>query len=233
MEDQVKIILLGGEGDKWPMLDSLWDFYNQKGVKTVFVSVGTGRTALIDLELAETLGCAVHLWGSTASWDEVRTILKDRKLPEGASDFAKGAETKWVLPKNVRSYAGTPGITVSFDDCVHQTVESMKLTEPRIDILKISLTGGAERKLIYALVDTPYRPGLILVDWSEMPDAHLFTTLVAGHLQNCGYCLVASHGSHFLYMFNDKCMYEYCSWETNKVPNPLVTEIMKIANSQV
>ena len=194
---------------------------------------------MADLDIAETLGCPLHIWNfneaHTANWDEVRQVLKDRKRPTEASPFTEGVDTKWVLPKNVRSYTGVPGFytaksegcsMISIHDCVKQCTSSMKLDEERIDILKIALVEGWERNVLAALLDTGYRPGLIMVKWSHMPDSHLFTTLAAGHLQNCGYTLLEKDGNRFTYMFIDRCMYEICSWETNKSLNPLVTEIM-------
>jgi hypothetical protein len=242
MADQIiKTKLVGLGEDKWPVLENLWDFYSKKGVKTVFISVGNSDNAVADLDIAETLGSPLHIWNfndaHTANWDEVRQVLKDRKRVSTTNGFTEGVETKWVLPKNVRSYTGIPGFynskteafsTVSVDDCVKQCVATMKLEgEQRIDILKIALVEGMERHVLSAVLDTGYRPGLIMVKWSHMPDTHLFTTLAAGHLQNCGYALLETNGDRFTYMFVDKCMYEICSWETNKVVNPLVTDIVK------
>lgn len=241
--EAIKTKLVGFGEDKWIILDNLWDFYSKKGVKTVFVSVGSTGNAVADLDIAETLGCPAHIWNfnetHTAKWDEVRQVLKDRKRPADASPFTEGVDTKWVLPKNVRSYTGIPGFysaktetfsTVSVDDCVKQCVATMKLDgEQRIDILKIALVEGMERAVLSAVLDTGYRPGLIMVKWSDMPDSHLFTTLTAGHLQNCGYTLLDTNGDCFTYMFIDRCMYEICSWETNKSVNPLVHEIITAA----
>jgi hypothetical protein len=241
MQDQtIKTKLVGFGEDKWPVLENLWDFYSEKGVKTVFISVGSSPSAVADLDIAETLGCPVHIWNfndvHTANWDEVRQVLKDRKRASTTNGFTEGVDTKWVLPKNVRSYVGIPGFytskseavsTVSVDDCVKQCTDTMKMDgEKRIDILKISLAEGWERSVLAAVLDTGYRPGLIMVKWSQMPDTHLFTTLTAGHLQNCGYTLLESNGNCFTYMFIDKCIYEICSWESNKTLNPLVTEIV-------
>jgi len=58
-----------------------------------------------------------------------------------------------------------------------------------------------------------------------MPDSDLQTTICAGHLQNCGYTLMAKIGHNFLYMFNSDCIYEICSWESNKYDNPIVAEL--------
>jgi hypothetical protein len=239
----IKTKLVGLGDDKWPILENLWDFYSKKGVKTVFVSVGSTGNAVADLDIAETLGCPAHIWSTnTANWDEVRQVLKDRKRGAEATAFTEGVDTKWVLPKNVRSYTGIPGFytantetfsTVSIDDCVKQCVATMTLDgEQRIDILKIALTEGMERAVLSAVLDTGYRPGLLMVKWSDMPDSNLFTTLTAGHLQNCGYTLLEKNGDRFTYMFVDRCMYEICSWETNKVVNPLVHEIISATSTQ-
>ena len=248
MQDQtIKTKLVGFGEDKWPVLENLWDFYSEKGVKTVFISVGSSPSAVADLDIAETLGCPVHIWNFNESdatkWDEVRKMLKDRKRGAEASSFTEGVDTKWVLPKNVRSYVGIPGFytaksdavsTVSVDDCVKHCTDTMKMDgEKRIDILKISLAEGWERSVLAAVLDTGYRPGLIMVKWSQMPDTHLFTTLTAGHLQNCGYTLLETNGDHFTYMFIDRCMYEICSWETNKSVNPLVTEILETSQKTI
>jgi hypothetical protein len=250
MEDQAQAIrtkLVGLGEDKWPVPENLWDFYSKKGVKTVFISVGNSGNAVADLDIAETLGSPLHTWNfndaHTANWDEVRQVLKDRKRVSTTNGFTEGVETKWVLPKNVRSYTGIPGFynskteafsTISVDDCVKQCVTTMKLEgEQRIDILKIALVEGMERHVLSAVLDTGYRPGLIMVKWSQMPDTHLFTTLTAGHLQNCGYTLLETNGDHFTYMFIDRCMYEICSWETNKSVNPLVTEILEASQKTI
>ncbi len=82
--------------------------------------------------------------------------------------------------------------------------------------------------MIYSLLDSPFRPGILLVEWSAMPDDDLQTTLCAGHLQNCGYTLLAKKLNRFFYIYNDRCMYEICSWETNKVENPMVAELSKV-----
>ena len=244
----IKTKLLGLGEDTWHVPENLWDFYSKKGVKTVFISVGSSPSAIADLDIAETLGCPVHIWNLNEShaskWDEVRQVLKDRKRGADASPFTEGVDTKWVLPKNVRCYLGIPGFhtskseavsTVSIQDCVTQSIASMKVEESRMDILNISLADGWdgwERGVLAALLDTGYRPGLLMVKWSNMPDSHMFTTLIAGHLQNCGYTLLEKSGDRFTYMFIDKCMYEICSWETNATLNPLVTEILVAAQKQ-
>jgi hypothetical protein len=229
MTDLTKII--GIHEDKWVIISELWDFYNKKGIKTVFMSVGASSTAYSELEISETLGCPIHIYDTRTetiqNWSEIKEILKNRKRPDSASPFTEEANVKWVLPKNIHLHNEIPGFTtdpVSFESCV----AAMKLAEERIDILKVSLPDGMEKKVVYALLNSPYRPSLIMVQWSVAPDTDLSTTLCAGHLQTSGYILLEKINNRFLYLFNNKCMYEICSWETNKLDNPMVSELTNI-----
>ncbi len=243
----VKVRLFGVGQDTWPCLENLWDFYNKKGIKTVFLSVGSTISAGADLEIAETLGCPVHILDSREetekNWEEAKAILKNRKREETASAFTEKVETRWVLPKNIRytktmpsfcngsiSVEGASYPVSTWQSCVATAATSMALSEEqhRIDICKIALGEGLERNSIYSLMDSPFRPGLLLVEWTNMPDEDLQTTLCAGHLQTCGYSLLAKHRNRFFYMYNDRCMYEICSWETNKVENPMISELTKV-----
>ena len=233
---------IGNKNDQWPMIDNLWGFYGSKGIKTVFFNIGISNTCSSELEIAETLGCPIHTWDPreevTTAWQETKDILKARKRADTASAFTESADSKWVLPKNIHSYSSLPGFTngsaeiqgklyptVSLQSAVKQMISLMKVTDERIDILKVCMGEGMEKNLLYALMDSPYRPGLLLVQWSVMPDNDLQTTICAGHLQNCGYELAEHIGHNFLYMFNSNCLYEICSWETNKCDNPIVAEL--------
>ena len=241
---KIKVNLIGIADDQWPMIDDLWAFYNKKGIKTVFLNIGASSTVSCELAIAETLGCPIHTWDVreevSQGWEEVKTILKDKKRPASASSFTESSDTKWVLPKNVHLYNGIPNFadglievqskkyaTVSVQSCVKQMIATMKLTDERIDIIKLTLGEGLEKGVLYALMNSPYRPGLLLVSWTEMPDTHLSTTLCAGHLQTCGYTMLAANGNHFLYVYNGNCGYEICSWETNETDNPMMAELIK------
>lgn len=245
----VKVKLFGVGEDTWPCLENLWDFYSKKGIKTVFLSVGATQNAGADLEIAETLGCPVHIFDvreeTEKNWNEVKQILKDRKRPETASEFSEKVDTKWVLPKNIRFNKTMPFYSTgtllvkdtsypvtSWEACVSSALSTMNLGEERrLDICKIALGESLEKAAIYSLMDSPYRPGVLLVEWTSMPDEDLHTTLCAGHLQNCGYSLLAKRANRFFYIYNDRCMYEICSWETNKVENPMVAELSKVLSA--
>lgn len=227
----IKMKLIGAEGDKWPILNELWDFYNKKGIKTVFFSIGNKTSATADLDIAETLGCPINIFHKDedveilALWEEVKQILKSRKRPDTATAFSEGADTKWVLLKNIRYFAGIPSFG-TFPTAVKNVTSQMNITDERIDIMKISLENGGEKAVLYAMLDSKYRPGLVMVKWSEMPDSTLAATLCAGHLQTSGYTLIATNDNNFTYLYNDRCMYEMCSWETNNVDNPMIAEVI-------
>ena len=243
---KIKIKSIGGKGDEWPMIESLWDFYNTKGIRTVFFSVGTSPSVLADAEIAETIGCPVYIFDpreeAKKAWEEVTETLKTRKRPDTATPFSEGIDSKWILPKNIRiqntllgnhngtvTIAGKEYPSSSIESTVEQICSAAKV-ENRLDLLKIALGNGMERDLLFTLMNSPYRPGLLLVEWSEQPDEHFLTTCCAGHLQQCGYALISKINRHFLYIFHGTCSYEICSWEQTKVTNPLTAEIYTSIN---
>lgn len=250
-ESKIEIKLIGNTSDKWPMIEKLWDFYSEKGVKTVFISIGVGESPLADLEIAETLGCPVHIYDVRESvlkgWEEVQTILKTRKAPETTTPFTQGIDSKWVLPKNLRIHKELPSfftgtinleggtyVTKDVLSCVKECITSMNIKEEnmRVDLLKLTLGNKYEVPILQAFLTAGFRPGMLLIDWSELPDENMACAITAGHLQNCGYTLFSIYGTRFLYVSNDRCMYDICSWQTNKYENPMVNEIVKACTPQ-
>lgn len=244
--------LVGKDGaEPFPMLDRSWDIFSGKGIRTVFVSIGNSKSVAADLDITEGLGCPINYVplneAETAQWAEVASILKERKREETASPFSAGAESKWILPKNVRPQAalpwwgngsvdlsGVPLKTVSVTEFVTPICDTMKIKDNirRIDILKLDTVAaapGLEKAVLPALLNAGFRPAIILVNWSQRPDVELATTLAAGHLQNSGYRLMSMLGNKFLYYFTDDNMYELCSWELTTCQNPLLNEIARTA----
>lgn len=236
--------MLYGSTDPFPCLKDLWSLYSKKGIKTVFASIGTSKSCLADLEIAETLGCPLHVVPispkEVLQWDQVKTIIKEHKL-ESDDDFFKGAEEKWVLPKNLQIHSALPWWTTStldisgaevvptkpFIEWATNVCTSMKLTDSRIDLLKIDVKNGLECSILGAMLNSGIRPACIMVNWEYMPDTHTPTTLAAGHLQMCGYKLMGTHERKFCYYFNDQDMYMVCSWEDTTVANPMIAEVVK------
>ena len=248
-------LLLGDGGlDPFPFFTDAWSLYSKKGNKTVFISLGTSKSALADLEIAEMIGCPlIVVPGSAAGvtgWVEVAQCIKTHEPFENPkSDFSVGADEKWIILKNLRIQVGsmpdwrTGMIAASlayqegppfhleghpFYKWVELQCASIGLSseQTRIDILKVDIQDGKERSLLYAMLDAGFRPSTVLVNWSKAPDTDQPTKMAAGHLQNCGYALIRTMGTKFLYFFVDSDMYSVCSWEGAGKVNPLVDEIV-------
>jgi hypothetical protein len=157
--------------DPFPMVDHAWDIYSGKGIRTVFFSIGNSKSAAADLDIAESLGCPIHVvplnQGQADEWAEVAQILKERART-GGSVFSEGAEKKWILPKNIRvqgtlpwwydgqidiSGSGISGSGISANGSAIKTREimatmtdvatSLKLKgSARLDILKIDCSAA-------------------------------------------------------------------------------------------
>lgn len=241
-------VLAEKSADPFPILDNIWSVFARKGNKTVFLSVGASATALPDLELAETLGCPLHVAAlggqQAAAWAEVGSALKARAPPAEPAypAFSAGAEEKWILPKNFRvvetlpwwsagtvdlSGIGAPLRTEGFLDVATKVCGPIGIP-PRIDILKVDVPAEAERGVIMSLLEHNLRPAIIMVKWSHMPDEHVQTTITAGHLQNSGYMLVSTVDNKFLYFYVDQDVYMSCSWEDTTVANPLMKTLMGV-----
>lgn len=234
-------------GDPFPCFTDLWKIYNVKGTKTVFISVGLSKSPMADLEIAELMGCPVHVVALNDEhvnmWNEVKTVLAVRERNDSSSiyDFSKGVSEKWVIPKNMHIHKSLPWwmdstLQMSEKDTLktrefYQWVEdACKLTklekDVRVDILKLDMGNGMERPVLAAMLNAGFRPGCIMVNWEHSPDTHTPTTLAAGHLQNCGYKLIDKLDNKYFYFFIDQDMYMTCSWEDTRAPNPMVHEIL-------
>ena len=240
---EVKTTLVGNKEDQFPILDGIWYFFSSKGAKTVFVSVGSSPSPLPELDLGEMLGCPVHMFEPRSStqqkWEEIKELLKSRKAKEDSSGFAKEALKKWVLPRNIHVdgtlpfshegelvVEGEKVVTSSLRKKVEEICERLGFpaSEAHVDLLKIDLH-EKEDLVLSAVLKARFRPSLLLVRWSHMPDEDMNTMLSAAHLQTLGYRLLAIEGSKFLYYYTDINYYESCSWQVVGPLNPLIAEI--------
>jgi hypothetical protein len=230
---------IGPKDAPYPMMDAIWDFFSTKGVKTVFLSIGSGPTCLPELELAETIGCPLlklETPETAKPWTEIKELLKTRKATETTSEFAKPAARKWVLPKNLLVVETLPSFTAGtitvngtqiacqrWHDILAQTG-----SESRIDLLKLEWP-GLEAMLLESLWQSGLRPSLLLVTWSASPDEETTTMNTAAHLQMLGYALVGKEGLNYLYYYTDVNYYETCEWSVPsiKMENPLMREMFK------
>lgn len=211
------------ESGEVPFLKDLWGFFSSKGVKTSFVTINPNLSFEVDIEVCEALGCPIQIITDKESieekWNVIAKTLKARKIAEEDADKAwlNGLDKKWILPKN---------IVIKPSKIDWSTIKDVLSTTPsgRIDILKIE--SHDERMLLYSMIEQGARPGILLVQYTEDPDSNVPAMLVAGHLQNTGYKLLSvSDTNWFLYMYNDLCLYDSCSWRDTTVNNPLVQYI--------
>ena len=224
MDPLIENIVLN-ESENFPVFRNLWDFFAAKGNKVNFVSFGTSCSPMVELHLSENLGCKVFLFDenqeSCQKWNEVKDLLKTRKLSETTSNFAKGAIRKWVLPQNivVRNEFPSFGTLKSIISGLNEN--------NRIDVLKVDCSETKTAELLYSVLHNGYRPGILMIHWESSPDSNLPATLLAGHLQNLGYGLVSKSKQNYLYYFTDKNLYEMCSWEITEVQNPLLSKLFE------
>lgn len=238
---ELQVIALGKDScEPFPCIDGVWQYYSKKGIRTVFVSVGCSYSCAADMELAETLGCPITVVATSdeeeAKWNEVAEVVKNHARDDATAkyNFSEGAKDKWILSKNLRigrvlpGWAGTaPFFNWAEDVCRATNVKD----DVRIDIFKMSVAHDVEAPTLYSLMNAGLRPGLLMIQWSKMPDEDVPTSLVAGHLQMIGYRLIGKIENKFLYLYTDQDWYMTCSWEDSQTPNPLVAEVLRMARN--
>lgn len=207
-------------GEEIPFLKDLWSFFSSKGVKTNFFSVNPDASATLDLDICESLGCPIRVLTNSAGietkWSIIASTLKARGIaPEHANlAWLEGIQKRWILPRNII-------IKRTALEWSTLATEATAIEGNRVDILKIEGSQEEERAILYSLTDGGFRPGVVLVRFTYDPDENVPSMLVAGHLQMIGYRLVECKGPWFLYLFEDNCFYDSCSWRTTTCQNPL------------
>ena len=225
--EHLKYVILSN-GEVLPFLKDLWTFFSSKGVKTNFFSVNPDTSLTLDLDICESLGCPVRILTNSdaieSKWATIASTLKARAIaPENASlTWLEGIQKRWILPRNLSVKK------LTFDWSTLLT-EASSLESNRIDMLKIEGTQQEERMFLYSLLDAGYRPGVVLVSYTHDPDNNVPSMLTAGQLQMAGYRLVECKGTWFLYIFEDICLYDSCSWRTTTCQNPVTKYIADMA----
>jgi hypothetical protein len=210
-----------------PFVKDLWGFFSSKGKKTIFFTVNPDESFTLDLDICEGLGCPIRVLTNQdsviARWDKVSATLKNRSIADEDKELTwlEGVEKRWILPRNLIVQK------VAFAWSTLMT-EVTALPDQRVDLFKIEGKSEEERMFLYSLLDGGFRPGLLLVRWTEDPDAHVPAMMAAAHLQMSGYRLLDSKGQWFLYVFEDVCVYESCSWRNSKVQNPVITYLSEV-----
>lgn len=174
----------------------------------------------------------------------VKDVLKQRmKYPGVKEDPALEAIAKtWILPTKVTLGPNAESFLTSSESSVKDSFESVFKTlnneSSMIHILKLELSDGKERSVLYKFLDNGFRPSLILVKWSHDLDDHIATAHCGGHLLNSGYSLVAIEGEYTLYVFSEQVLYDITSMKTISHKNPMmesllssVSEYMKVTSN--
>jgi hypothetical protein len=164
-----------------------------------------------------------------AELDKVKDVLKQRmKYPGVKEDPAleKIAKT-WVLPTKLHM---GPDVHTLYElpikDAFENVFKALNNESSMIHILKLELSEGKERQLLYKFLDNGFRPSLVLVKWSHDLDDHTPTAHCAGHLLNSGYSLVALENDYALYMFSEQTLYDITSMKTIGLKNPIMESIL-------
>ena len=213
-----------------PFLKDIWNFFNTKGMKTVYISLNAFNSFAVDLEVTENLGCPLHLLFDTTEiedrWKTLQQTLKERKIADEHKhlDWLEPVKKRWILARNLK----TSRVEYSW-----QTVKAYCKENQleQIDFLKMEGINENEKMILYSLFDAGYRPSLLLIRWSADPDASVPSMLAAGHLQNVGYRLLSEQNGYFLYLFTDVCMYDTCSWRDTKTQNPMIEYFLKLGSN--
>ena len=161
----------------------------------------------------------------------VQDILKQRmKYPGAREDPAIESIAKtWVLPSKLHMGPSVEMFLDMSEDAVQSALSplltQLNIQDCVIHFLKLELSSGAERQLLYKIVDSGFRPSLVLVKWSHDLDDHIPTAYCAGHLMNSGYSLVSLENGYALYMYLDHSLYDTCSMKTVALENPFIDSI--------
>ncbi len=162
----------------------------------------------------------------------VKDVLKQRMKYPGAKEDPKLEQLAktWILPTklhlgpNASTFLGSSEHSVQ--EALDSIVQSVNLDESKVHFLKIEVSNGLERQLLYKILDNGFRPGLLMVKWSYDMDDHTATAHCAGHLLNSGFSLVALENGYALYMFTDQPLYDITTMKQIGLSNPMMDSIL-------
>jgi hypothetical protein len=170
--------------------------------------------------------------------ENVQEILKQRTKYPGIKENPELFEIAktWILPTKLTLgpdaktflYPGENN-AISMLSPIFNKLSS----EPVIHFLKIEVSEGSERQLLYSILDSGFRPSLILVKWKYDLDEHIATAHSAGYLIASGYTLVSLENGYALYHFRDTPLFDICSMKTISITNPILDTIIDSFNSKI
>lgn len=162
----------------------------------------------------------------------VKDVLKQRMKYPGTKENPKLEQLAktWVLPTKLHLGPNASSFLASSEHSVQEAldsvVQSVNPDEGKVHFLKIEVSNGLERQLLFKVLDNGFRPGLLMVKWSYDMDDHTATAHCAGHVLNSGYSLVALENGYALYMFTDQPLYDITSMKQIGLSNPMMDSIL-------
>lgn len=170
--------------------------------------------------------------------ENIQEILKQRMKFPGIKENPELFEIAktWILPTKL--YLGPDAKTFLYPgennaiNMLTPLFEKLDI-DPVIHYLKIEVSEGSERQLLYSILDSGFRPSLLLVKWCHDLDEHISTAHCAGHLIATGYTLVSLENGYALYYFKDSGLFDICSMKTISITNTILDSILDSLNSKI
>jgi hypothetical protein len=221
-------------------------FFKYSNKSRIFVSI-TGDTSVWknDLQICERLFGDMIICPFNSNpevhkreLEHVQEILKQRTKFPGVKENPELLEIAktWILPTKLTLGPDAKTFLYPGEDNTFTMLNPIfeKLdVEPVIHFLKIEVSEGSERQLLYSILDSGFRPSLLLVKWYHDLDEHVSTAHCAGHLIATGYTLVSLENGYALYYFKDSGLFDICSMKTISVTNPILDSIIDSFNSKM
>jgi hypothetical protein len=228
---QASVTTLSSEGTGlYPTLAKIYEFFSPRSSKLTIWSFGLGVGG-IETDFVESTGSKVCIFDARPearqTFATMERVLLNHTAESDDPAWAAPLATKWISPAKLTlssvipfSHNGKIVVNGVETACAEMSVDSV----PQVDICKIEYP-GLTYQIVYTLLTTGYRPGLMYIRWDEHPDENVSAMLCAGHLQTAGYTLMATVNGFFLYRYVDECCYDTCSWARTDCMNPMVAEL--------
>lgn len=219
------------------LLEELTDVAGRPFIKnplTFFMDTKATRTMLTicdtdswkkDFSIAEKLFGNIFVSASYDGFQEEfqihKDILKQRKKYPNIDAKEEYMETAkiWILPTKVHP-APTPS--------QFQSNFPVDFLPPNdfLNVVKIEVSNGQERQILYSMIDSGVLPSLLCIRWSKDLDQDYPTAFCAGHLTNLGYVHVRVTGDYHLYYYTGNNLYDTVSFQEVYLQNPMVKGIV-------
>lgn len=210
-----------------PFIKNPLSFFSTTKNFRSFLSITDSDDLLNDIQIAEKMFATLFVSSAepdlNTKVDVIRNVLKQRlRYPDinDQPDLLKLAKV-WILPSKVQLTNPPSAFLSSFKESIETNQKEYNFDS--LSCVKFELKDGAERMMIYKMIDDGFRPSLVIVKWSKDLDEDYATAYCAGHLVNSGYVLVDSKNGYSLYFYSKFCLYDTVSMKEICYGNPFVT----------